>query len=82
MAITFCGNTCVEQLARDVFPELVQLMNSEYAYIRKKVCLALIKIITIVPDLIEGMVRQLPALLVDSDHGVLVSGRYLGPLSS
>ena len=71
----------MEQLARDVFPEFVQLMTSEYAYIRKKVCLSLIKIITIVPDLIEGMVRQLPALLVDNDHGVLVSGGTLHPLS-
>ena len=77
LAITFCGNTCAEQLARDVFPVLVPLMSGDNPYIRKKVCLAMIKIITLAPELIEDMVRSLPALLIDNDHGVLVSGTYI-----
>lgn len=67
----------MEQLARDVFPVLVSLMTGDNPYIRKKVCLTLIKIVTLASELIEDMVRSLPALLVDNDHGVLVSGMYL-----
>ena len=52
-------------------------MTGDNPYIRKKVCLTLIKIVTLASELIEDMVRSLPALLVDNDHGVLVSGTYL-----
>ncbi len=76
LAITFCGNTCAEQLARDVFPVLVPLMSGDNPYIQKKVCLAMIKVITLVPEMIEDMVRSLPALLIDNDHGVLISGTF------
>ena len=71
LAITFCGNTCAEQLARDV-----PLMSGDNPYIRKKVCLTMIKVITLVPEMIEDMVRSLPALLIDNDHGVLISGTF------
>lgn len=77
LAITFCGNTCAEQLARDVFPVLVPLMSGESPYLRKKACLTMIKIVTLAPELIEDMVRSLPALLIDNDHGVLISGTSL-----
>ena len=77
LAITFCGNCCCDPLARDVFPELVPFLTHENPYIRKKVCLSMIKMISLVPDLIEDMVKSLPSLLVSNDHGVLISGRAI-----
>ena len=74
LALTFCGNCCCEPLARDVFPEIVPFMHHENLYIRKKVCLSMIKIVTVVPELIEDMIKSLPTLLLDNDHGVLISG--------
>lgn len=49
-------------------------MHHENPYIRKKVCLSMIKIISVVPELIDDMVKSLPTLLLDNDHGVLISG--------
>ena len=74
LAITFCGNTCMEPLARDVFPVLVPMLTADTPYIRKKACLTMIKLVTLLPEMIEEMVKTLPTLLIDSDHGVLVSG--------
>ena len=74
LALTFCGNCCCEPLARDVFPEFVPFMHHENLYIRKKVCLSMIKIVTVVPELIDDMIKSLPTLLLDNDHGVLISG--------
>ena len=74
LALTFCGNCCCEPLARDVFPEIVPFMHHENLYIRKKVCLSMIKIVTVVPELIDDMIKSLPTLLLDNDHGVLISG--------
>ena len=74
LALTFCGNCCCEPLARDVFPEIVPFMHHENLYIRKKVCLSMIKIISVVPELIDDMIKSLPTLLLDNDHGVLISG--------
>ena len=64
-------------MARDIFPELVTILNGDNPYLRKKVCLTLIKMISIAPDLVEGIVRSLPALLIDNDHGVLIAGSFL-----
>ena len=74
LALTFCGNRCNEPLARDVFPEIIPLYTSDNPYLRKKACLATIKLISLVPDLLDDMVRSLPTLLNDDDHGVFVSG--------
>ena len=74
LALTFCGNCCCEPLARDVFPEIVPFMHHENLYIRKKVCLSMIKIVTVVPELIDDMIKSLPTLLLDNDYGVLISG--------
>ena len=74
MALTFCGNRCCDPLARDVFTEILPILSGDNSYLKKKAALALTKIIQLVPDLIEDMVKLLPALLSDSDHGVLVSG--------
>lgn len=49
-------------------------MHHENLYIRKKVCLSMIKIVTVVPELIDDMIKSLPTLLLDNDHGVLISG--------
>lgn len=75
--MTFCGNRCNEPLARDVFPEVIPLYSSDNPYIRKKACLASIKLISIVPDLLDDMVRSLPTLLNDDNHGVFVSAIQL-----
>ena len=61
-------------MARDVFPVVKNLLSCDNPYLKKKACLAMITIIQLVPDMIEDMVRSLPKLLCDSDHGVLVSG--------
>lgn len=77
LPLTFCGNHCNEPLARDIFPEVVKLFTSDHAYLRKKACLTTIKLFTLVPDLLEDMIRSLPTLLNDSDHGVFVSAIQL-----
>ena len=83
LALTFCGNCCCEPLARDVFPEIVPFMHHENLYIRKKVCLSMIKIVTVVPELTLcfkttplsfDVSSSYTTLLLDNDHGVLISG--------
>ena len=34
----------------------------------------MIRMLSKAPDLIDGLVRSIPVLLVDNDHGVLISG--------
>ena len=61
-------------MARDVFPVVKNYLSCDNAYLKKKACLAMTTIVQLVPDMIDDMVRSLPKLLCDSDHGVLVSG--------
>ena len=64
----------MEQLAHDLFSEVLLILNGDDDYLRKKACLTMIRMLSKAPDLIDGLVRSIPVLLVDNDHGVLISG--------
>ena len=62
-------------MARDIFVDVLQRMSSTDPYIKKKACLCMINVLSKVPELVEDMIKTLPGLLSDEDHGVMISGR-------
>ena len=76
LALTAAANVCSEAMARDIFPDVLQRMNSSDPFLKKKACLCMIRVLSKVPELTEDMIKSLPTLLGDEDHGVLISGIY------
>ena len=74
LALTAAANVCSEAMARDIFADVLQKMSSSNPFIKKKACLCMINVLNKVPDMVEDMVKTLPTLLADEDHGVLISG--------
>lgn len=74
LALTAAANVCSESMARDIFSDVLQKMSSSNPFIKKKACLCMINILTKIPEMMDDMIKTLPALLADEDHGVLISG--------
>lgn len=77
LALTAAANVCSEAMARDIFADVLQKMSSSNPFIKKKACLCMINVLNKVPDMVEDMIKTLPTLLADEDHGVLISGTAL-----
>eukprot|EP00898_Chlorokybus_atmophyticus_P001919 jgi/Chlat1/2728/Chrsp182S02896 len=73
LALCSLGNICSAEMARDLAPEVEKLMNSTNAYIKKKATLCAIRIARKVPEQIEAFAAQIPLLLKDRNHGVLIT---------
>lgn len=63
-------------MARDIFSDVLLRMSSSDPYIRKKACLCMISVLTKIPEMVDDMIKTLPTLLSDEDHGVLISGKF------
>ena len=74
LALTAAANVCSESMARDIFSDVLLRMSSSDPYIRKKACLCMISVLNKIPEMVEDMIKTLPTLLSDEDHGVLISG--------
>jgi AP-1 complex subunit gamma-1 len=74
LALAAIGNIASAELARDCAPEVEKLLDASNPYIRKKAALAAIRIIRKVPDLIETFAPKVKGLLMEKNHGVLVTG--------
>ena len=75
LALTAAANVCAEAMARDIFTDVLQKLSSSNPFIKKKACLCMISILNKIPEMVEDMMKTLPSLLADEDHGVLISGR-------
>ncbi|OAO12119.1 adaptor protein complex 1, subunit gamma 1 [Blastocystis sp. ATCC 50177/Nand II] len=62
LALTAAANVCSEAMARDIFTDA---------------CLCMVRVLSKVPELTEDMIKSLPTLLGDEDHGVLISATSL-----
>ena len=76
LALTAAANVCSEAMARDIFADVLQKLSSSNPFIKKKACLCMISILNKIPEMVEDMMKTLPSLLADEDHGVLISGRH------
>ena len=74
LALTAAANVCSEAMARDIFADVLQKMSSTNPFLKKKACLCMINILNKIPEMIDDMIKTLPTLLGDDDHGVLISG--------
>jgi len=74
LALAAIGNIASAELARDCAPEVEKLLDCPNPYIRKKAALAAIRIIRKVPDLMETFSPKVKGLLMEKNHGVLVTG--------
>lgn len=69
-------------MARDIFSDVLLRMSCSDPFIRKKACLCMISVLTKIPEMVDDMIKSLPTLLSDEDHGVLISGTVsLSPLT-
>lgn len=74
LALTAAANVCSESMARDIFSDVLLRMSSSDPYLRKKACLCMISVLSKIPEMVDDMIKSLPTLLSDEDHGVLISG--------
>ena len=75
LALTAATNVCSESMARDIFSDVLLRLSNSDPFIRKKACLCMISVLAKIPEMVEDMIKTLPTLLADEDHGVLISGR-------
>ena len=64
-------------MARDLFPEIENLLSTANPYIRRKAALCAMRICRKVPDLQEHFLEKAKLLLSDRNHGVLLCGLTL-----
>lgn len=76
LALTAAANVCSEPMARDIFTDVLSRMSCSNPFLKKKACLCMISVLTKIPEMIEDMIKSLPTLLADEDHGVLISGIF------
>ncbi|KAF5741055.1 AP-1 complex subunit gamma-2-like isoform X2 [Tripterygium wilfordii] len=77
LALCALGNICSTEMAQDLAPEVVRLLQFRDPNVRKKAALCSIRIIKKVPDLSENFVNPAAALLKEKHHGVLITGVQL-----
>ncbi|EEQ27952.1 AP-1 complex subunit gamma-1 [Microsporum canis CBS 113480] len=77
LALCTLGNIASVEMSRDLFPEIESLISTANPYIRRKAALCAMRICRKVPDLQEHFIDKAKNLLVDRNHGVLLSGLTL-----
>eukprot|EP01006_Ploeotia_vitrea_P035752 TRINITY_DN65931_c11_g1_i1.p1 TRINITY_DN65931_c11_g1~~TRINITY_DN65931_c11_g1_i1.p1 ORF type:complete len:1157 (+),score=279.43 TRINITY_DN65931_c11_g1_i1:72-3542(+) len=73
LALSTLANVCTPDLARDLVSDVVGLLGSGRAYIRKKVVLSVFKIFLQFPDALRPTFPRLKEKLDDSDPGVIAA---------
>ncbi len=61
------------ELARDLSPELVAMLNHSRPHIRKRAVLAMYKVLTKYPEILPQSMSRLQDKLDDSDPGMHIS---------
>jgi AP-1 complex subunit gamma-1 len=74
MGITAMANMATAEMCRDLCKDVCRLMNHSNSYIRKKAALAGLRIARKCPDLIEDLSTEVPRLLEDRSHVVVMNG--------
>ena len=77
MGITAMANVATAEMCRDLCKDICRLMNHSNSYIRKKAALAGMRIARKCPDLIEDLSAEIPRLLEDRSHVVVMNGLNL-----
>eukprot|EP01121_Diplochlamys_sp_Union-15-3_P013136 TRINITY_DN4040_c0_g2_i1.p1 TRINITY_DN4040_c0_g2~~TRINITY_DN4040_c0_g2_i1.p1 ORF type:complete len:738 (-),score=127.72 TRINITY_DN4040_c0_g2_i1:25-2238(-) len=77
LALCALGNISSASIARDTAPEVEKLLGSTNPYVRKKAALCALRILRKVPDLMENFLPRIKVLLVDRNHGVLITALTL-----
>ncbi|KOS17330.1 AP-1 complex subunit gamma-1 [Escovopsis weberi] len=77
LALCTLGNIASDEMSRDLFPEIENLISTANPYIRRKAALCAMRICRKVPDLQEHFIDKATALLSDRNHGVLLCGLTL-----
>ncbi|CAG0900710.1 unnamed protein product [Cyprideis torosa] len=78
LALCTLGTIASPEMSRDLAPEVERLMKqTSNAYVRKKAALCAFRIISKVPELMDMYVPITRSLLVEKNHGVLVTGVVL-----
>eukprot|EP01125_Pyxidicula_operculata_P017263 TRINITY_DN6042_c0_g1_i1.p1 TRINITY_DN6042_c0_g1~~TRINITY_DN6042_c0_g1_i1.p1 ORF type:complete len:1211 (-),score=291.67 TRINITY_DN6042_c0_g1_i1:1241-4873(-) len=71
LALDCLSNICTLDLARDLVPDVVNLLNHNKSYIRKKSLLAMYKIFTKFPDALPPSFSRIKDKLDDSEPSVI-----------
>lgn len=77
LALCTLGNIASVEMARDLFPEIENLVSTSNPYVRRKAALCAMRICRKVPDLQEHFLEKAKVLLNDRNHGVLLCGLTL-----
>ena len=72
-ALNCLSNICTTDLARDLAPDLVSLLNTSKGFVKKKVVLCLYKIFLRFPDSLRPAFPRLKEKLKDEDHGTVIA---------
>lgn len=73
LALNTLANICNPDLARDLAPDVLSLLNNSKSYIRKKACIVLYKIFFNFPDSLRPSFPRLKEKLDDPDPGVVAA---------
>ena len=74
MGITAMANVATAEMCRDLCKDVCKLMNHSNSYIRKKAGLAGVRIARKCPDLAEDLAAEIPKLIEDRSHVVVMNG--------
>jgi len=67
------ANISSPSIARDLASEVIKLLQHNNEYIRKKAALCAIRVVRKVPELLEQFVPKVRPLLMERNHGVLIT---------
>jgi AP-1 complex subunit gamma-1 len=73
LALCAVANVSSPQIASDVAPDVEKLLKNQNPYVRKKACLAAVRILRKVPHLVENFIDAMPPMLNDRNHAVLLT---------
>lgn len=75
VALSLCAiaNIGSVEMASDLAPEVQKLLKNQNPYIRKKSCLAAVRIMRKVPELVEQFIDDMPQMLNDRNNAVLLT---------
>jgi AP-1 complex subunit gamma-1 len=59
-------------MCRDLYKDVINLLTHSSSFIRKKACMASVRIVRKCHDLIEDFLVKVSGLMEDRSHGVLI----------
>jgi AP-1 complex subunit gamma-1 len=73
LALCTLGNIASPELAKDLYPNIENLLNSPQSYIKKKAAMVASKLVEKDPMLTDVYLPHIPKLLNEKSHGILLS---------